>query len=228
MKLSLANLSILSLLTLLPACTTMQNTLSTDNSFEVKSDATTDFQLIQGWNNESNPSFADCNVDFTWQADALIVTAHLTDADVHSKSSNDNQKMWELGDVFEMFIQIEGQEDYFELHITPTNTRFQAHKPNVVGTIEPGGTYMPIEHWLVSPVQFKATATQTPDGWIATMEIPPSLLGYQQFETGQQLRINFARYDGGPGREPDISASANHQTPSFHQPDDWHRITLVR
>jgi hypothetical protein len=160
-----------------------------------------------------------------------VVDANLTDDVIYTASDADNQHMWELGDVFEVFIQIEGNEDYFELHITPANTRFQAHKPNVPGNDPATGEWKPIEHWLVSPIGFNAQAKEIKGGWQAALQIPASLLGLEAFAPGTELRIAFARYDGAPGREPTLSASSPHalsDTVTFHIPEDWHRIVLTK
>jgi hypothetical protein len=185
-----------------------------------------DFPLQQAWLETQDEKFREGRAELNWTSDALNVEAVLTDDEVYTLSNADNQHMWELGDVFEVFIQVEGRTDYVELHITPAGTRFHAHKPNVTGTDPITGEWQPIEHWLVTPIGFSAQSNRIENGWHATLQIPPTVLGLQTFEAGTELRIGFARYDGAPDQEPALSASAPHRIVSFHIPEDWHRVIL--
>ena len=47
-----------------------------------------------------------------------------------NKAEKDNDFTWQLGDTLELFIQLKGREDYFELHSTPNGIRFQYHIPD--------------------------------------------------------------------------------------------------
>ncbi|WFB36232.1 hypothetical protein P3T73_00455 [Kiritimatiellota bacterium B12222] len=221
-SLTLASFSLLTL-----SCTTPMPPPSS-KPLKLSLDHTKTFQLSQPWYDHLEFQFRRGEANLQWSPEALIVHAELSDDEVYTASDADNQHMWELGDVFEVFLQIEGQEDYVELHITPANTRFQAHKPNVPGN-DASGEWKPIEHWLISPIGFSAEATTITDGWIVSMEIPPSVLGLSEFTPGTELRVAFARYDGAPHREPTLSTTATHarsETVTFHIPTDWHPILL--
>ena len=231
MKASTRSVTILWLASFVPTFGLMKESESNEISpiqIRLQAEESVDFELGQAWLAKEQQLHTEGLVQLFCREDALEVRATLTDRDVYTLSGNDNQPMWELGDVFEMFIQIAGNEDYFELHITPNDTRFHAHKPNVPGTDPSTGEWQPIEHWLIDPIGFVASSTTKADGWNAMIEVPPALLGLESFAPGTQLRVSFARYDGGPDREPTLTASAPHRTPSFHQPADWQPITLIQ
>lgn len=228
MKHTLTTLTALSLLSFLTACTDdMPDTTNyTANVTTLRANSSHSFGLKQPWREALEVDFREGTIELSWTPEAILVNAKLNDDVMFTKSDADNQHMWELGDVFEVFLQVEGREDYVELHITPANTRFHAHKPNVAGTEPSTGEWKPIEHWLVSPIGFSAEANEIKGGWHASLEIPPSILALDQFTPGTALRISFARYDGAPDREPMLSATAPHRIESFHIPEDWHRIVL--
>lgn len=187
------------------------------------------FELSQPWFEDLEADFRPGEVELHWTPQALVVDAYLTDEHLYTASDADNQRMWELGDVFEVFLQVEGRTDYVELHITPNNTRLHAHKPNALGYDPDTGEWIPVEKWLISPIGFNAQAKEINGGWHGALQIPPSILGLEAFTPGTEIRIAFARYDGAPEREPTLSASAPHalsDTISFHIPEDWHRIVL--
>ncbi|WPJ95745.1 hypothetical protein SH580_20200 [Coraliomargarita algicola] len=207
------------------------NNTPTTNTFLLPANEVETFKLSQPWFDSLQDDFREGAIELHWTPQALIINAMLNDDDIYTTSAADNQHMWELGDVFEVFLQIEGHEDYFELHITPANTRFHAHKPNVPGNDPITGEWKSIDHWLVTPVGFDAQANSSEDGWQAALQIPPSVLGLTSFQPGTSLRIAFARYDGAPGREATLSASSPHvqsEIITFHIPADWHRIVLTQ
>lgn len=53
----------------------------------------------------------------------LWVLATLDDTDIFTKATGDLQRLWELGDVFEIFLEAEGCGQYCETHITPGKFR---------------------------------------------------------------------------------------------------------
>ena len=231
MKRPLCSLIALSACSLFTACTkTMTHSSpTTASTLLLPAKHVERFELAQPWFKENESQFRQGSVELQWTPHALLVHAKLEDEQIYTSSDADNQHMWELGDVFEVFLQIEGHEDYFELHITPANTRFHAHKPNVPGNDPSSGEWKPIDHWLVSPIGFDAQASPIEGGWQAALQIPPSVLGLESFAPGTEIRIAFARYDGAPQRQPTLSASAPHalsDTITFHIPEAWHRIVL--
>ena len=86
--------------------------------------------LGQAWCAELEPGFAPGQVRAGWRRDSLLVFAELTDHDVHSAATGINQRTWEFGDTFEMFLRPDGQEEYFEFHVTPNNYRLQLRFPS--------------------------------------------------------------------------------------------------
>lgn len=185
------------------------------------------FALGQAWLPETEAAFRPGTIAVAWTAGALEIAAQLLDDDLVTTVSADNQRTWELGDVFEVFLQLAGRREYVEMHVTPNNFRLHSRLPGVRGEIRPGGPRLPLSDLLVQPPGFESLATTSPGEWRATLLIPPSVLGLPRWEQGVHLRASFCRYDAGPGRKPVLSSSSPHPVPSFHRPDEWAPLSLA-
>ncbi len=184
------------------------------------------FPLGQPWSESLEPGFRPGEIRLSWKPEALIVEANLTDDEVFNQATRDNQRMWELGDVFEIFLMIEGRKDYIELHVTPQNHRLHLHFPGVGGRPTPGAEPFPFEKMLTSPPSFRSTTRKTEKGWAVSAAIPPAVLGLKNFENGQVLRVSFCRYDAATNRPPVLSTSSPHSQIAFHRPDEWLAVRL--
>jgi hypothetical protein len=184
------------------------------------------FSLRQPWRDKVEEDFRPARVSVGWTREALHVQARLTDGELLTKATADNQRMWELGDVFEMFVMVEGRKDYLELHVTPNNKRLHVWLPGVGGKAHPGDVPLPFEEMLVSPVGFSSSAKREEGGWSVSAMIPAAVLGLEQFDPGLRLRLAFARYDAASGRETVLSTTASHPVISFHRPDKWSSVIL--
>lgn len=184
--------------------------------------------LRQPWNSETDDNFRPGHIQLSWSPSALHIHAVLIDDSIFTQATADTQKMWELGDVFEIFLQVEGREDYAELHITPNNKRLQIHKPNAEGKPSPEADPLPIEKMFVSSIGFTSKVERISNGWKVIATVPHSVLGVDSFTSGTKLLVSFCRYDAAIDSEPTLSTTASHTFIDFHQPDDWTQITLSK
>ena len=171
------------------------------------------FHLAQPWAAQPEARFRPGTVRLAWSGDALLVLADLQDDEVRTAATEDNQRLWELGDVFEIFLQTEGSGAYAELHVAPNGVRMHLRFP---------------ESLPVIPVGFPASANLTAGGWQVEARIPADVCGLPCFEAGRKLRVSFCRYDAGTDSPPVLSTSAAHPEVSFHHPEEWPRIVLVK
>lgn len=186
----------------------------------------TEFFLGQPWTARPDPRLRPTKVTLSWNPEALAVTADLLDDDIQSGSTGDNQPMWELGDVFEVFLAKEGNPGYLELHVTPRNHRTHVRLPGPGGRPVPDGEPLPFEKMTVAPVGFASKATRTPGGWRVQARLPASLLDLRFFRSGQRFRVSFCRYDAHFEGQPTLSTSSPHPVISFHRPEEWQHIVL--
>ncbi len=183
--------------------------------------------LGQPWRQSTGPEFKPAAVRVAWTPETLIVKAVLSDDEVSTLATDDNQKMWQLGDVFEMFLQAEGRADYVELHITPNNRRMHLHLPGPGGRSAPDAECLPFENMLVTPVGFSSKVTRTSKGWNVSVKVPAAVLGLVSFKSGNSLRVSFCRYDYAKHRELVLSTTSPHPVISFHRPDEWLAAKLI-
>jgi hypothetical protein len=171
------------------------------------------FELRQHWLPSPEPGFQPARARAAHGGTSLLVLAELQDTDPFTLSDSPNQKTWELGDVFEIFLQPTGSETYFEFHTTPANTRcqFRFAKPGAPLEPLPDGT-------------FASRVWKSETHWHALAEIPFSVLG---LGPGGTLRASFSRYDAfRHGRPPILSSTSPHPVPKFHRPAEWLLIGL--
>ena len=64
-------------------------------------------------------------------AKSLCVYAHFDDSHIFSTAQADQEKMWTLGDVFEVFVKPGAERtDYWEVHVTPNDFLMDIHIPD--------------------------------------------------------------------------------------------------
>lgn len=183
--------------------------------------------LARSWSDAVEPAFRPGEVHVRWTHEALLVDALLVDGCVFTIAESDNDRLWELGDLFEIFLRVEGRPDYTELHIAPGNIRLHLALPGPRGYRTPLGPPVPFEEMLVWPVGFESSTALRETGWSAHAVIPARVLGKEAFLPGDRLHVSFCRYDATPGRPPVLSSTTSHPVMDFHRLDEWTRIELA-
>ena len=183
----------------------------------------TPISLGQAWLPVPEPDFAPGIVRTGWREDSMLVFADLSDVDVFTLARRHNDRFWELGDTFEIFLQPPGRQDYVELHVAPNNLRLQLRfaKP------PPARDADPFPEALIHDQVFDSQTWIKPDmrGWCAFAAVPAVALFAQPALASSTWRFSFGRYDATRGREhPVISSSSPHTKPAFHRPHEWGQI----
>ena len=182
----------------------------------------TPIPLGQSWLQTPERDFAPGVVLTAWRAETLLVFANLTDADVFTLANRHNQRFWELGDTFEIFLQPEGDSAYVELHVAPNNLRLQLRfeKPPTARDLDPFAAAL-IHH---DTFDSRTWTSPNGDGWLALAVIPIGTM-FNRPLAGSTWRFSFSRYDATRGRErPVISSSSPHAELAFHRPHEWQRL----
>ena len=87
-------------------------------------------ELGQSWLSNRETKFRPGKVRIGWRDESLLVMAELDDDHIFSRASALNQKTWEMGDAFEIFLRPVQQSAYLEFHVTPNNHRLQLRFPD--------------------------------------------------------------------------------------------------
>ncbi len=176
---------------------------------------------------QPDPGFHPGDVRLSWTPTALTVEADLTDDHVFTAATGDNQKTWELGDVFEIFIQPVGRPDYVELHVVPTNHRVHAQFPGPGLIASPNDPLLAFDQSHRRARRLHEHRHPDPKGLEGHRHDPGLGLDVAKFTPGQRLRISFSRYDATPDQDPVLSTTAAHPVIRFHRPEEWTEVELV-
>lgn len=169
------------------------------------------FSFAQPWLTEPEPGFHPGSVEITRNTASLHLRAELSQPLVSTKATASQQRLWELGDVLEFFVQQIGSDDYYEYQIAPNGMMLALHYPDqkAVSAVRNGERQM--EEYLCD-LPLKGKAIVAPDGWSASLSVPAS---------GEQFRVNCGRYDYSLGSAPVVSSIAPLSKRDFHRLEEW-------
>ena len=186
--------------------------------------------LGQAWRSALEPDFTPGTVRVGWRGDALLILAELVDADIFTHATALNQRMWELGDTFEIFLQPATSPGYAEFHVTPNNQRLQIAFAHVADyeRVQASGRF---EEVFVPGELFHSQTWCQPERqtWWVYAEIPAASVGGTTGPLpGTDWRFSFSRYDCIRGRpEPILSSSSPHAVAGFHRRQEWGALHFV-
>lgn len=178
----------------------------------------------QTWLPALEPDFAPAFVRAGWRDEALFVFADLVDSDIFTRATRHNQRMWELGDVFEIFLRPDGQQAYTEFHITPTNLRMQLRLVDAQAVQQLAKTNS-FESAMIEQPVFESAVWVRPETqrWYVSARIPAAGI-CERTEPMESARwhFSFSRYDYTRGRaKPVISSTSPHPIARFHSQAEW-------
>lgn len=174
----------------------------------------------QSWLTKPEPGFKPGFVDLSWQQGMLHLRAELEDEEVITIASAHGQRLWELGDAFELFVQRVGENGYREYQIAPNGFTLTLHYPDTGCVTAVRSGLRPMEEFLLGEIP-EAYVSKTTGGWNVSLSIPLSA------SAGERFRISCCRYDAGTGRAPVISSTSPHPVRDFHRPRDWREFDPV-
>lgn len=184
--------------------------------------------LRQAWLAKPEEDFTPGVVRAGWRGNSLLLFAELEDADIFTDATADNQRMWELGDTFEMFLQPAGSPGYTELHVTPNNRHLQLRFPDSQ-TVNRARVENVFDELLLPGAIFHSRTWAQTREWFVYAEIPAlAVCGADQPLAGTEWRFSFSRYDYVRGRrEPIVSSTSPHSAPDFHRQHEWGGLRFV-
>ena len=187
--------------------------------------------MRQAWLAEPEPDFTTAVVRAGWRGNSLLVFAELEDADIFTRATAHNQRMWELGDVLEIFLSAENSAGYVEFHVTPNNLRLQLRFPNPAA-VRRAQTENRFDDLTLPDGVFhsRTWVAREKKEWFAYAEIPGAVVcGVDQPLVRTRWRFSFSRYDYIRGRsEPMISSTSPHAQPNFHRREEWGTLIFVQ
>ncbi|HEY5792892.1 MAG TPA: hypothetical protein VIS74_06300 [Chthoniobacterales bacterium] len=166
------------------------------------------------------PEFRGGEVRVGWNADGLWTLARMEDECIFTQATRDNEKLWLLGDVFEIFVRDMAGEEYLELHAAPTGHRLQLcfASDQVIEHLRNG--HLEVEELMVDEPLFCLKVRTAPDCW--------EVLACVSAIKGRALRASFSRYDYRDADTPPVlSSTSMHREVNYHRQHEWAELRLV-
>jgi hypothetical protein len=186
--------------------------------------------MHQSWRSELEPEFAPGKIWTGWRDEILLILAELTDADIYTTATQPNQRLWELGDAFEVFLRPADQEAYSEIQVAPNNQRLQLRYASAAAVAQ-ARKINSVADALVHDISFQSRTWVQPESrcWLALVEIPTaSVCDHPCPLPGSQWHFSFGRYDYTRGRsEPVISSTAALSQADFHRLEEWGILQFI-
>ena len=181
-------------------------------------------ELGRAWS-DAGDGFAATRVRTAWTPDGLWVRAEMDDEDPFTRADADSRRLWELGDVFEMFFQAEGAAYYAEMHVAPGNHRLHIRIPVPDFPALKQGKNDPAD-FIVDPPEFESATSLSPGGWTVNARIPGRAVSDREtLRAGDRWLASFCRYDAwSDARPPVLSSSSPHAEPNFHRRQEWRTL----
>jgi len=182
--------------------------------------------LRQAWRTRPSPQFQPAWARVRWHASGLLFDVLLVGAAPANRAAALNQPTWELGDVCEIFLRVDDQPQYFELHVTPENQRLQLRWPaGGIARVRSGAARL--EEFAVPQPDWVHSATRVAAGaWSAQVLFPAQSFGVDSLTPAHSIHTAVCRYDYHGRPLPVLSSTAPFRAPSFHRPLDWDRLVL--
>lgn len=176
--------------------------------------------LLQSWLPAPEPGFLPGMARFSWADGVLRLEAKFTGHANKSRATAHGQRLWELGDVAELFVQKVGEESYHEYQVSPNGFTLALHYLDLTGVAEVRSGSRTLEDFLSGEIP-SVESTTTADGWSVSLEVPlPS-------SPGERFRVSCCRYAYPKENSVIISSTSPHPVRDFHRPQDWREFVPV-
>jgi hypothetical protein len=179
-----------------------------------------DLPLLQSWLPEPEPGFLPGMARFSWSDGVLRLEAEFTGHAPASRATAHGRRLWELGDVAELFVQKVGEESYREYQVSPNGFTLALCYPGLSGVAAVRSGLRTLEDFLTGEIP-SVESTTTADGWSVSIEIPLPA------SPGERFRLSCCRYDYPKEGSAIISSTSLHPVRDFHRPRDWREFVPV-
>lgn len=191
------------------------------------------WEFRQHWEPSVTPGFRRGLFQAGCWSDALVVFAELDDDDIFNPMTRFNEEAYRHGDAFEMFLRPEGQDAYYELHVTPDNHKLQLRFPSPAEFRQPagGGRRAGIDEFKQTKPLFQSVTRvdHAAAKWSVVARIPfASVVETPEATRLRRWRFSASRYDYTRGAtRPVLSSTSPHVRCDFHRIEEWGVLSLA-
>jgi len=181
----------------------------------------------QAWAATTPPQFFSGTASIAWNKTSFLVFAELEDKDIFTFARQDGERLWELGDTFEIFLRPINQQAYFEFHVASNNCRLQLHFADV-NAAERAGRSRSLDEVILSGDVLRSRTWIHPEiqQWFVFAEISAAAMtGQAQPLRGSEWLFSFGRYDYTRSESsPVLSSTSAHAQLDFHRHHEWLKL----
>jgi hypothetical protein len=170
--------------------------------------------LLQSWLPAPEPGFLPGMARFSLAHGVLRLEVGFTVHAPTSRATGHGQRLWELGDVAELFVQKVGEESYREYQVSPNGFTLALCYPDLTGVAAVRSGSRTLGDFLTGEIP-SVESTTTPEGWSVSLEVPLPA------SPGERFRVSCCRYSYPKEGSPIISSTSLHPVRDFHRPQDW-------
>jgi hypothetical protein len=175
--------------------------------------------LRQAWRPVPESGLRPARVWLAATKDRFVVLAEMEDHDIITSARQHNDPLWDLGDVFEMFLRHTGRPEYYEFHVAPNGVTLDLCYPRLYAS-RAGG----VDQYMLERSRFTAEVKCEPslNRWRVAAEIlATGLVPLELIRTQSEWLFSFCRYDCGNDRKPVVASTSPHAVADFHRGEDW-------
>ena len=192
--------------------------------------------MCQSWLPVPEQKLRPGTVAVAHHGNELIVYAELIDDDIFNPVKTNGVDAFTRGDVIEIFLQAENEDNYLEQHITPDNYILQLRWPSVTVVDKlrldmDAGEYVDYLNLYASHIPIRSQILLQPalHLWRVLAVIPLELLLLRSKDASTcEWRFSFSRYDYTHGqKQPVLSSTSALKSPNFHELASWGRLSLM-
>ena len=179
----------------------------------------------QPWCTASETGWQGGTVRTGWHASRFLYLATLADNHLVATAACNDQFLWQIGDVLEVFAGVDGDSGYIEYHTDPNGRTLRLRWPDK-DAVSKVTEIAKVADFIVKDEATLVRVRRTENGWQVYGEIPAtSLSGGCGTLAGQSWQLNFGRYDYRDLKSPPVLSSTSPLTkPSFHRRHEWRTI----
>lgn len=159
-------------------------------------------------------------------AEGLSFYVDFQDSDIFSTATADQQRMWTLGDVAELFIKPgTARPDYWEIHVTPNDFLMDIHIPDRQRFTSGEVTW---EQVIAPSSHTRKRVLVMPGRWVAEIVVPWAAFGLAGRPTrGTVWQVAVCRYNYNGGlTDPEHSSTAPLTVPGYHRYEEYTDLVL--
>lgn len=180
--------------------------------------------LKQSWAKNQNTEIEGGFYQLKRTPEGFVLSADLVDSYIYSEAKNSTDFFWDKGDLIELLIKKQSENQYYEFHVASSGVLFQVRWPSFDIFMEfvraPDKKIYIAPHLLQTNTTFSNSKNKK--GWSVELRIPYEVLESNPKEAQEiAWRYVVCRNNIFKDKRVEYSAGSNFSKPFFHKLEEW-------